>query len=117
MPVTSSFKDSGVVVAVLALLREHPRHGYELCKDLERLTQHRLAISPSTIYPQLTKMEKDGLIASEWSEGTGERKRKVYVLTAKGKKEATLQIRQWNRYARAMTRIIKAAEPEYAAAG
>ena len=60
----------------------HPMHGYELLKEIERLTGQRLKLS--TLYTLLYRLENDGLITGEWVE-KGRRELKRYYLTEKGK--------------------------------
>lgn len=68
---------------IFLLLRQKPRHGYELIKELEkRLGQE---VSASQIYPLLEKMKKEKLIAVK---SLGKRQKKVYSLTLQGKKLA-----------------------------
>lgn len=65
----------------LMLLYEGPKHGYDLIKTVgEKLGK---TISPGQIYPFLAKLEEHGYIKIK---SEGEREKKVYVLTPKGKK-------------------------------
>lgn len=68
---------------IFLLLEQKPRHGYELIKELERKLGQE--VSASRIYPFLEKMRKEKLIAVK---STGEREKKIYALTAQGKKLA-----------------------------
>ncbi len=71
--------------AVLAALSGADAHGYEL---LTRLTEHGLGgIKGGVLYPLLRRMEEDGLIAHDWNTGPHGPARKVYHLTAEGRKE------------------------------
>ena len=66
--------------AVLVVLAERPMHGYELITELEARSSGRWRPSAGSIYPALTRMERDGLVAAEEVEG-----RKVFSLTASGR--------------------------------
>jgi DNA-binding PadR family transcriptional regulator len=50
---------------LLHLLRDQPRHGYELIKDLEQRTSGYYAPSPGVIYPALTYLEEIGFTSVE----------------------------------------------------
>lgn len=64
----------------LFLLHEKPHHGYEMIKEVENKLGKR--VSPGQIYPFLSLLEKRGyLIIKE----TGERDKKIYSLTRRGK--------------------------------
>lgn len=49
-------------LALLALINEEPRHGYELIKAIEELTGGAYAPSPGAVYPTLQMLEEEGLI-------------------------------------------------------
>ncbi len=68
---------------VLALLAEHPRHGYEIIKEIEERVGGAYSPSPGVIYPTLTLLEETGLIAAQESEGG----RKLYAVTAEGESQ------------------------------
>jgi DNA-binding PadR family transcriptional regulator len=67
---------------ILWLLQEKPRHGYELLKELKRLTGQKL--KPSTLYPFLYWLEDEGFVVGEWVR-RGRRELKYYSLTEKGR--------------------------------
>jgi DNA-binding PadR family transcriptional regulator len=72
-------------LAVLGLLREGPRHGYELRKQLNSVLGSFRAFSYGSLYPCLKQMQRDGLIAEEGPAPSGKRSKIVYQLTADGK--------------------------------
>jgi len=64
---------------------DHPIHGYELIKLIRR--KHGIYLGPSTVYPALNDLEKNGLIHSDWvfTSPKNDRPRKLYTLTYKGR--------------------------------
>jgi DNA-binding PadR family transcriptional regulator len=64
---------------VLHLIKEQPRHGYEIIKEVEDLTGGAYAPSPGVIYPTLTLLEELGQATA-----TAEGSRKSYAITAAG---------------------------------
>ncbi|MUT64747.1 PadR family transcriptional regulator [Paenibacillus sp. NEAU-GSW1] len=70
---------------ILALLRDRPKHGYEIQQyiQMSRMDEWANLLSGS-IYYALNKMEKEGLIRTEAEERTGARLRKIYAITEKG---------------------------------
>jgi DNA-binding PadR family transcriptional regulator len=48
--------------AVLLLLAEQPRHGYELIREISERTDGAWTPSPGAIYPALTLLEDEGLV-------------------------------------------------------
>lgn len=79
---TVVFKHGGLRLYLLKLLGESPRHGYEIISLLEDRFLGFYAPSAGTVYPRLAKLEDDGLVEHEETEG-----RKVYRLTAAGRAE------------------------------
>ncbi len=80
---------------ILAALAAGPRHGYQLALDVESRSGGHFRFQHGTLYPILHKLEKEGLIAGVWSEAEGERRRKSYALTAKGRAYAEDQREAW----------------------
>jgi DNA-binding PadR family transcriptional regulator len=66
--------------AILALLQEEPRNGYQIMQELKQRSQGMWNPSPGSVYPALQLLEDERLIANE--EGPGGR---VYALTKQGK--------------------------------
>ncbi|GAB47054.1 PadR family transcriptional regulator [Mobilicoccus pelagius] len=67
---------------LLALLREGPRHGYDVIRDLEHRFSGLYSPSAGTVYPRLAKLEEEGLI-----ERTDEGRKALYRLTDTGRAE------------------------------
>src|SRR5690606_19105397 len=100
------FAKSGPGMMVLVLLRERARYGYEIRDELERLSDKALTIQFGTLYPILSQLEKDGLIAGAWEQPEGERMRRIYALTETGRTEVEQQVEAWNRYSMAVNQVI-----------
>ena len=70
-------------LVLLSLIAEAPRHGYELIKEIEDLTGGEYAPSPGVIYPTLSLLEDEGMIAPVESDES----RKAFRVTDAGKAE------------------------------
>lgn len=57
-------------LALLALVRDEPRHGYELIKAIEEMTGGQYAPSPGAVYPTLQMLEDEGMIAEAKAKGS-----------------------------------------------
>ena len=73
-----------VRTALLTLLAEEPRNGYQLMQEIERRSDGVWRPSPGSVYPSLQQLEDEGLVRSEESEG-----RKLFHLTDAGREAAT----------------------------
>ncbi len=71
-------------LVLLSLIADEPRHGYELMKALEELTGGTYSPSPGTLYPTLSLLSDEGMIA-ESADGDGTRK--AFAATDAGRAE------------------------------
>jgi DNA-binding PadR family transcriptional regulator len=69
-----------VRTAVLALLAEKPRHGYEIIREIEERSGGSWKPSAGSVYPTLQLLADEGLIIAEESNA-----RKIYSLTEAGR--------------------------------
>ena len=74
------FDNSELRLLLLDLIRQEPRHGYELIREIEALSGGIYVPSPGMVYPALTLMTEMEHIAEQPSEGT----RKRFAITAEG---------------------------------
>ena len=70
---------------ILTALSSGNKYGYDICKDIERLTKGRLILKQPSLYSSLRRMEEQGLISSYWEDSSLGGKRHYYALTEKGK--------------------------------
>ena len=79
----SRFFESGEIrLAILSLLSDGPKHGYQLMKELEERSGGMYRASAGSVYPTLQQLEDEGLIQAEQRDG-----KKVYLLTDSGRAE------------------------------
>jgi DNA-binding PadR family transcriptional regulator len=69
-----------VRAAILALLKESPRNGYQIMSEIEERSNGAWRPSPGSIYPALSQLSDEGLITGEESGG-----KRVYRLTDAGR--------------------------------
>ena len=73
------FESGEMKYVILRLLREKPRHGYDIIKALEERFAGCYTPSPGTVYPTLELLADQGLVRAVEEDG-----RKVYHITADG---------------------------------
>ena len=81
-------KSNAVTPVVLGLLSLGPRSGYDIKTVVDRSTRFFWAASYGQIYPELRRLEEDGLIEGE-NAPRGGRGRRVYKLTKAGREALT----------------------------
>ena len=96
---------------LLSLIAEKPAHGYALARALEEKTGGALKMREGTLYPALHELELDGLVEPEVIEVEG-RKRRVYRITPKGKREAADWRKHWTEMATLLQQLLANPKPE-----
>lgn len=91
---------------LLAVLEPGPAHGYAVIEALRSASGGTFDLPTGTVYPALRRLEEEGLVASAWQESRGERRRRVYRLTAKGRKALAAQRESWQRFSSAVDTVL-----------
>lgn len=94
-----------IVLCVLSQLK-NPKYGYALVETLE---QKGMRIEPGTLYPLLRRLEKQGLLTSEW-ETSGNKPRKYYLLSESGEMVYELLCKEWDDMTVNIDRLIEEGE-------
>jgi PadR family transcriptional regulator, regulatory protein PadR len=92
---------------ILVILGEQPSYGYQIVQEISRRSKQLLEFGEGTIYPLLYSLESSGIVKGVWGQGSGERKRRVYELTPKGKKELKRRLASWERYEAGMRAALR----------
>lgn len=90
---------------VLAVLGAGPAHGYALIDLLRERSGGFFALPEGSVYPALHRLERAGLVESDWS-AEGGRRRRVYALTAKGRRAMADRRRAWRSFAAAVDAVF-----------
>ena len=99
------FKRRGVFKGVvLYVVSKRPMSGYEILKELSRLTAGRFVPSPGTLYPLLAYLESEGLITAR-EICVGRRRKKIYMLTPQGEEhlERLMEVEEF----RSLTQMLE----------
>lgn len=92
-------------LAVLNLLRDTQRHGYEMVQTLKKL--HGLKIREGNIYPILARLQTDGAIKSKVKPSRDGPPRKYFELTAAGKSDLEQMNTHWDEVIDSITGVQK----------
>ncbi len=91
---------------LLAALDDEPSHGYAIAETLRRRSGGTFDLPDGTIYPALRRLEASGLVASRWS-AEAPRRRRMYRLTAEGRRALVSEHREWSDFAHAVAAVVK----------
>src|SRR5262245_49402923 len=92
---------------VLRTLLFGPLHGHGIAKHIQRSSEDVLQVEHGSLYPALARLEKSGSITSKWEETARGREMRMYRLTAKGRRQLTIEQSQWDELVRAMARVLR----------
>lgn len=92
----------GVVVLAVLSQMDTARYGYSL---IQRLAERGLDVEEGTLYPLLRRLEKQGLLESEWDTSES-RPRKYYTISASGREVLAALMVEWDETVRMMHKVI-----------
>lgn len=90
---------------LLAALEGEPQHGYAVIESLRSRTEGSLDLPTGTVYPALHRLERAGLVSSSWASNTP-RPRRVYRLTAAGRKALRDSRATWAEFSTAVSAVL-----------
>jgi PadR family transcriptional regulator PadR len=94
---------------VLKALQLEPMHGWGITERIEQWSQHVLQLGQGTLYPALYRLERQGLIRSEWQITANNRRARFYALTRAGRQHFADELAQWRRMSHAIDLVLNAA--------
>ena len=83
-------------------------HGYGVLLRLEQMTGGALLVEQGALYPALYRLERQGLLDTEWGTSDNNRRAKFYALTAAGRRRLREETESWNRSAAAIAAALRA---------
>lgn len=101
-------KKGSAELLILSLLEVRPRHGYDISKIIEQRSEGALCFHVASLYPLLYRLENRSWISGRWVEKAGQRRRRYYRLTPRGREVLASQKRGWQAFVEAISRITRA---------
>lgn len=86
--------ERSIQAELLLLLGQKPAHGYELIQRLNETVFQTGEADAATVYRNLRRMDKEGLIKSHWEVGESGPGRRLYELTELGEES----LKAWAKY-------------------
>jgi transcriptional regulator len=90
---------------LLAIIAAEPAHGYRIIEQLKRRSGGAFNLAEGTVYPALHRLEQSGLLSSSWAQGSG-RRRRVYRVTARGRRALASEQRDWRTFTSAVEAVV-----------
>ena len=93
---------------VLKALALEPMHGWGVTERIEQWSESVLRLGQGTLYPALYRLERQGLIQSEWKVTENNRRARYYSLTRAGRRQFSDELVKWRRMSRAVNLVLEA---------
>lgn len=91
---------------VLLALTHNSMHGYEIAKYIDNKSKGFFRMPFGSLYPVLHRLEKDKLIGAEWEDGDSQKPRKIYNITARGRKSLEEEVTVLRSYTKALNLLM-----------
>jgi PadR family transcriptional regulator PadR len=88
-----------------------PLHGYAVLLRIEQISGGALLVEQGALYPGLFRLERQGLLKTNWGISENNRRAKFYELTATGRRRLREETESWNRLVTAIASAL-APQPE-----
>lgn len=93
---------------ILKALAGGERHGYDVARWIEQVTDGVLEVEEGSLYPALRRLEDRGLVESRWGLSENNRRARFYGLSAAGRSHLKADASLWLRFSRAVTSVLEA---------
>jgi len=92
---------------ILSILISGESYGYQIIQQVKEISGGTLEWSDNMLYPVLRRMEKAGLLVSQWKMSDAGRLRRHYRITEQGLADLNEERRQWRDVHRALSKLWK----------
>jgi PadR family transcriptional regulator PadR len=94
---------------ILRTLQRDVLHGWAIAERIQAVSEDVLQVNQGSLYPALHRLEHQGWIEAEWKVSELGRRAKYYHLTPAGRRQLTVEARDWERMSNAIGRVMKLA--------
>jgi PadR family transcriptional regulator, regulatory protein PadR len=96
-----------VDVLILKTLSWKPLHGYGVSEFIRQRTSGDLSVEDAALYQALHRLERKGLVDSEWGVSESNRRARIYSITPDGRKQLRSEVAELRRYMAALFRVLE----------
>jgi len=93
---------------IMKTLALEPMHGYGIAQRIEQISKGVFRVNAGSLFVALQRLERGGLIRSEWKVSENNRRAKYYLLSERGRKRLSTETREWGKQVAAIARILEA---------
>ena len=92
---------------VLKTLSLTPMHGWGISQRVQQISDGVLEVNQGSLYPALQRLEKEGLITSDWGTTENNRRARYYELTGAGRRALGEEVASWRRFAAGLEAVLE----------
>jgi transcriptional regulator len=92
---------------VLKTLSLVPMHGWGISQRIQQMSKGILEVNQGSLYPALQRLEKEGLIGSDWGMTENNRRARYYHITAAGRRALGMELESWKRFATGLDAVLR----------
>ncbi len=97
------------MLVLKTLARLGSMHGYGIAQHIQQISDDVLQIEEGSLYPALQRMLIKGWVTAEWRPSENNRRARFYKLTPEGRKQLSLELREFERVMTAIGKVIQPA--------
>jgi len=97
------------MLVLKTLARLGSMHGYGIALHIQQTTDDFLQVEEGTLYPALQRMLIKGWVKAEWRTTENKRRARYYTLTADGRRQLEIEVRDFEQVVAAICRVIQRA--------
>src|SRR5690349_5705148 len=112
MPPSADLLPGTLDLLILKAVSLGALHGYGVLLRIAQISGGALEIEQGALYPALYRLERQGLLATEWGVSDNNRRAKYYSLTPAGRKRLREEAAGWQKLVDAMGAALKARPEE-----
>lgn len=94
---------------VLKTLSLTAMHGWGISLRIQQVSKGVLEVNQGSLYPALQRLEKSGLISSEWGTTDNNRRARFYRITAAGRRALGQELDSWRKFAAGLEAVLREA--------
>jgi transcriptional regulator len=92
---------------ILKTLSLEPMHGWGIGQRVQQISKGVLEVNQGSLYPALQRLEKHGLVASDWGMTDNNRQARYYRITPRGRRALDVEVRNWQRFAAGLESVLR----------
>ena len=104
--VNSELLKGSLTTLILTVLNRKEMYGYDIIKEMQKLSSGELIVKEGSLYPLLHSLEREGAVESYWVEKADIRKRKYYRITKVGRKLLKSRSQEWQIFKNLIDRVL-----------